>query len=66
MATFLFVCLSESILVTLFLFTSPMWRGRGTGGWSPGELGAGEGGKREQKLKRHSLLFVTAYHPVKN
>ena len=37
------------------------------GDGNPGEQGAGEGGKREQKLRRHSfffLFFIIAYHLV--
>ena len=41
----------------------------GQGAGSPGEKRAGrdlfEGGKREQKLKKHTrILFITVYHPV--
>ena len=40
----------------------------GMGDGNPGEQGAGEGGKREQKLRRHSFflffLFIIAYHLV--
>ena len=40
----------------------------GMGDGNPGEQGAGEGGKREQKLRRHYFflffLFIIAYHLV--
>ena len=38
---------------------------RGMGHGNPGEQGAGEGGKREQKLRRHSFfIIIIAYHLV--
>ena len=34
---------------------------RGMGDGNPGEQGAGEGGKREQKLRRHSFFLFSFF-----
>ena len=45
----------ESVNLIQLVVTALKRRGMGDG--NPGEQGAGEGGKREQKLRRRSFFF---------
>ena len=50
----------ESVNLIQLVVTALKRRGMGDG--TPGEQGAGEGGKREQKLRRHSFFFSFFYY----